>query len=813
MLLQHGFNELPSGKKKSVWWLAFGIVREPMVALLLGGASVYFFIGSPHDSILLLSSVLVIVLIALYQERRSTRALEALRDLSSPRALVVRDGKEQRISAREIVPGDLLLVKEGDRIAADCKVLESLNLEVDESLLTGESHPVAKRPDSDSLFSSTLVTSGHGKATVIATGTQTEVGKIGKSLELENDTKTRLQVEIYQLVRRFGALALFFSFTVVLAFGFTKGDWPQGILAGIAAAMSLLPEEFPVILTIFMALGAWRLSTRQVLVRQSAATENLGGVTVLCVDKTGTLTQNQMTLHQLQSLESSFVFQNQETPQLSPDLRLLLETAVLASQKDPFDPMEKALRRACPETSDVGSLAMEYPLTPRLFAITRVWGRDNQPYSVTMKGAPEAVVALCRMDSKMAASVRTKIQEMSSQGQRVLGVAQATWSEKTLPKEQEEFSFQFLGLLGFVDPLRPQVVESVQECREAGIRVMMITGDHIGTACKIAADIGLRFPERALVGADLEKMSEIELKQQVRDVSVFARMVPAQKLRIVNALKANGEVVGMTGDGVNDAPSLKWADVGIAMGGRGTDVAREAADLVILDDDFKSIVAAIGLGRRIFGNIRHAMSFIFAVHFPIAALTITPVLLGMPLILFPAHIVFMELIIDPACTLVFEAEEEDPRTMKRPPRDLNRPLFSYKDIFYSSLQGIAVFAVVFMLFIFSLKQGHSEAQGRTLAFITFVLANIGLIAANESVRSFLKNRYFWLVFVLALFSLIAVIGLSPLRAIFGLVVPSVDQVVLAVTAAFVATAMSFGFRKFGAFRRQQPTVKGVFGVF
>jgi len=792
LLTVHGFNQLPSSKGKSLWRLVFSVVSEPMVVLLLAGATIYFFIGAPEDSLLMLLSVFGIVSIAIYQERKSTRAVEALRDLSSPRALVIRDGQEQRIAAREVVPGDLVKVKEGDRIAADCRILEANNLETDESLLTGESHSVTKHTDAI-IYSSTLVTSGHGLALVVSTGIQTEVGKIGKSLEVEEESKTRLQQEIAQLVRRFGTLAVGFSAIVALAYGFSRGDWPQGILAGIAAAMSLLPEEFPVILTIFLALGAWRLSKKQVLVRQTAATENLGGVTVLCVDKTGTLTLNQMTVQQLRTPQATYQFPSDGTQNsLAEEFQQLLEYAVLASQINPFDPMEKALHRVNGRFHPNWILEKEYALAPDLLAMSRIWKKSEGSLVVATKGAPEAILSLCHLEKQADTEIRQQIEEMSSEGYRVLGVAKASFAEAAFPKSQREFQFQFLGLLGFIDPLRPQAAQAVQDCRSAGIHVMMITGDHAGTACKIAADIGLSSPKEFLTGAELETLSELELRKKVESVSVFARMVPAQKLRIVNALKANGEVVAMTGDGVNDAPSLKWADIGIAMGGRGTDVAREAADLVILDDDFKSIVGAIRLGRRIFENIRHAMSFVFATHFPIAGLTIVPVLLGMPLILFPSHIVFLELIIDPACTLIFEGRDEDPQAMKRPPRKLKRALFGYKDIFYSTLQGAAVFAVVFLLFFATVKMGYSDSHSRTMAFITFVFSIVGLIVANESLRASLRNVFFWAVFSLTLVALNIVVWIPALRRIFGLEVLSFGDLVIAVGAALVAFVLSVG---------------------
>lgn len=790
LLASQGYNELPASKKKSLWALALVIVREPMVLLLLAGAIIYFLLGEAQDSVLLLLSVGVIVGIAIYQEHRSTRALEALKDLSSPRALVLRDEKEQRVAARELVPGDLLIIKEGDRIAADCHVVEATNLEVDESLLSGESQPVPKQVGRDSLFSSTLVTSGYGAARIFATGIHTEVGKIGKSLEVEDDNKTRLQQEIALLVRRFGTLGLVFSFIVTLAYGFTRGDWPQGVLAGIAAAMSLLPEEFPVILTVFLALGAWRLSKKQVLVRQTAATENLGGVTVLCVDKTGTLTQNQMAVKHIRTPERSYSFQEDSAEEVPPEFQVLLEYAALASPKDPFDPMEKAILRVHGPHPD-WELQKEYPLTPNLLAMSRVWKPSSEEgLVIATKGAPETVLELCRLQGADATRVHRQIEEMSAAGYRVLGVARARAPEKKLPENQRDFLFQFVGLLGFMDPLRPGVVESVEDCIAASIRVIMITGDHPGTACKIAADIGLPSSQEFLTGADLEKMDELELQRKIKSVNVFARMVPVQKLRIVNALRASKEVVAMTGDGVNDAPSLKWADIGLAMGGRGTDVAREAADLVILDDDFTSIVAAIRLGRRIFANIRRAMSFIFAVHFPIAALAITPVLFGWPLFLFPAHIVFLELIIDPACTLIFEAEDEDAQTMTRPPRKLDQALFGYRDIFLSSVQGLMVFLVISALFVGALQGGLGEHRSRTLAFIAFVFSNMGLIVINEAALAFLKNKFFWIVFSGTVLLLIAILATPVLRQIYGFSVPHFTDVFLALLAAVGASLLS-----------------------
>lgn len=811
LLAKYGYNEIPAAQRQPLWRLALVIIKEPMILLLLTGAVIYFALGGLYDSLLLLASVLGIVTIAIYQERRSTRALEELRDLSSPRALVRRDGRDQRIAARLVVPGDLLLIKEGDRVAADCRLLETRNLQVDESLLTGESHAVSKRvllshetmtfPSPGALYSSTLVVGGSGLAQVVETGVRTEVGKIGKSLVSAPEEKTRLQQEVSVLVRQFGLLGIIFSIVVVLAYGFTREEWPQAILAGIAAAMSLLPEEFPVVLTIFLALGAWRLSKKQVLVRQPAATENLGAVTVLCVDKTGTLTMNEMSVQELRCTEGVYDFHRSLSEAPPASFNPLIEYATLASHEHPFDPMEKALFRVLNTIPSEqrgfarGSLEKEYSLQPGLMAMSCVW-RDSAGNRkvVAAKGAPEAIFELCRFDKAQKDGLVHQLNEMTQQGLRVIAVAKAKSMPQELPSSQRDFDFQFIGLIGLVDPMRPNVREAISECYSAGIRVIMITGDNPGTACKIGSDIGLHESQNYLTGQDVEGMSELELRQKIKSINVFARMVPAQKLRIVNALRESGEVVGMTGDGVNDAPSLKWADVGIAMGGRGTDVAREAADLVILDDDFSSLVAGVRLGRRIYQNIQRAMSYIFAVHVPIAALAISPTLLGLPLVLYPAHIVFLELIIDPSCTLIFEAEPEGSNTMKRPPRSLRQPMFGFRNILASCLNGVFVSVALFILFVFCLNVGFSEERSRTVVFVAFVLSNIGMIAINSSLKTLLSNRYFSLVSALAITSLAIVIATPTLRKVFGLAPVSFLDVGLSLTTAFVAWLLNLMFK-------------------
>lgn len=755
-LLQQGGNELPAQKKRSLLAIGFEVVREPMFLMLVAAGCLYLFMGEPADTLVLLGSILVVMTITIVQERRTERALSALRDLSSPRALVVRGGARRRIPGREVVRGDLVVLAEGDRVPADSLLRHGINVATDESLLTGESVPVRKTPsrtaavlnppggdDLPSVFSGTLVTAGQGIAEVVATGARSELGKIGKALEQVEPEPTPLQKETRRLVRTFALVGLTACATVVVAYAVTRGGsghaWKEGVLAGIAMAMSTVPEEFPVVLTVFLALGAWRISRSRVLTRRMPAVETLGAATVLCVDKTGTLTQNQMTLRRLAVSASSIDLASLSGP-LPEDLHDLLENAILASKRDPFDPMERALHAAgdrflkgSEHLHSDWSLAREYPLTPGMLAVSHVWdagGRDETV--VAAKGAPEAIADLCHLAPAKRESLVQQVAALASDGLRVLGVARGSARLAKLPDEHSDLKLEFVGLLGFEDPLRPTVPAAVAECLAAGVRIVMITGDYPVTAQSIARQAGLAHCENVITGTELGRMSDEELARRIEDVQVFARVVPAQKLRLVTALKANDEVVAMTGDGVNDAPALKAAHIAIAMGGRGTDVAREAASLVLLDDDFSSIVAAMRLGRRIFDNIKKAIAFILAVHVPIAGLSLLPAFIGgWPLLLLPVHIAFLELIIDPSCTLIFEAEDAEADIMRRPPRNPNERLFSRPTIALAVAQGLTVLAACVGVFLLS-RTGHAPDAARALTFATLVVAFLVIILVNRS---------------------------------------------------------------------------------
>ena len=752
-LRTEGYNELPSTRKSGILKIIFDVAKEPMFLLLVACGVIYLLLGDIGEAAMLLGFVFVVMGITIYQEGKTEKAIEALRDLSSPRALVIRDGIHKRIAGKEVVREDIIIIKEGDRIPADAVLLWSINLAADESLLTGESVPVRKmpcenidmnscRPGGDNLpflYSGSLVVQGQGIARVIAAGVNTEMGKIGKVLHEIESQQTLLQKETSRVVKFIFVVAMILCLIVVVVYGITRGDWLNGVLSGITLAMALLPEEFPVVLTIFLALGAWRLSKKHVLTRKAAAVEMLGAATVLCVDKTGTLTQNKMSIKKIFSDGRFLDVRMDNNFHLPEKFHELVEYGILASKKDPFDPMEKALEELGHNTLyntehlHNWPLVEEYPLSKEIMALSHIWENpDGNGYVVSAKGAPEAIADLCHLSTEKKQALAGHINEMASEGLRVLGVAKAFYRQQKLPSSQHDFDFQFVGLIGLADPVRETVPLAIEECSNAGIRVVMITGDYPVTAMNIAKQIGLKNQDQVITGGELEKMKPQELQKRIGSVNIFARVVPEQKLLIVNALKANGEIVAMTGDGVNDAPALKSSHIGVAMGERGTDVARESSDLVLLNDNFSSLVEAVRMGRRVFDNLKKAIAYIISVHTPIAGMSLLPVIFDWPIILYPVHIVFLELIIDPVCSIVFESEQEEADIMSRQPRDPKKSLFGKKLLILSAIQGLFSLLVVVVVFKIAMNRGQTEASSRTLAFITLVVSNVCLILTNRS---------------------------------------------------------------------------------
>jgi Ca2+-transporting ATPase len=796
-LAADGPNLLPGSAPKSSLAIVLEVLREPMFLMLLAAGGIYLLLGDRGQALFLLGFVFVVIGITLAQERKTQRALESLRDLSAPRALVLREGTAQRVSGRELVVGDVLVLREGDRIAADAQLVEG-RLAVNESLLTGEAVPVNKlaepalQPPAEpggeggaTLFASTVVTQGVGLAVAQATGDRTAVGRIGTALTGAEDAISGLQRASRGLIRNLTAVALLLAGALVLIQWLWNQQTPQAsLLSGIALAMAILPEEIPVILTVFLALGAWRLSKAKVLTRRMPAVEALGAITVLAVDKTGTLTQNRMEVAELAAGESAFTVGDEPMPAGFHDL---VEFAMLATPSDPFDPMEKAIQAfghaqlaGTEHVHDDLASQRQYDLASGMLAMTRVYAGVRPHYHrLAAKGAPEAVTDLCHLPQAEQVAIQGQVEAMAARGLRVLGVARGCWRAEeegaAWPDSQHDFDFDFLGLLGLLDPPRAEVPAAIAECRRARVRVLMMTGDHPATARAIAARVGLSERAEVLTGPEIAVLEEAALRERLRHTDVCARLVPEQKLRLVRALQSGGQVVAMTGDGVNDAPALKAADVGIAMGERGTDVAREAAALVLLDDSFASIANAIRGGRRIYDNVVKATRFTFAVHMPIIALALLPALLHWPVLLLPVHIVLLELLIDPACSVVFEAEPASTDIMERPPRPLAATPFTLGNIVYALVQGLGIATI--------LLGGHAllqhlyawpEPELRLVVFGALVLALFVLILANRDLRHpaliNLRADNPWLGWMFAAVSLLlaAVILVPALREVMGL---------------------------------------------
>lgn len=797
-LAEDGPNALPGDGGRSWLHIVRETVRDPMFSLLLAAAGLYLLLGELQESLSLALMVCVVIGLTLYQEGKTERAIQALRDLSSPRARVIRDGQAQTLAGRELVRGDLLLLAEGDRVAADAELLSAGELQVDESLLTGESVPVGKSAGGMlALHAGTLVVDGQGLARVTATGPRSQMGQIGHALQNVQAEESPLRRQTRTLVHRLAWLGLGLSVLLVVIQGLMRGDWLQALLAGIALAISMLPEEFTVVLTVLPALGAWRLSHQQVLTRRIAAIETLGATSVLCVDKTGTLTQNRMRVASLHAGGAELVLDGVPRSDLPEDFHELVEYAILASRIDPYDPMEQAFhvlgQAFLTQTEHLHarwSLVHEYALTPELRAMAHIWKGDAQDaHVVAAKGSPEAIVDLCHLDALRRDEVVAAADAMAARGLRVLGVARARHAGPPWPAGEHDFDFEFIGLLGLADPLREEIPQAVRECREAGIRVVMITGDYPVTARAIAGQAGLDAQE-VLSGDEMERLPDAELQQRLRTASICARITPAQKLRIVQALQATGAVVAMTGDGVNDAPALKAAHVGVAMGARGTDVAREAAAIVLVDDNFASIVRAVRQGRRIFGNLRKSMSYIMAVHVPIAGMALLPLLLGWPIVLFPMHIALLELAIDPACAMVFENEPADEDVMCQPPRDPAAPLFAGGTLVQAVLQGLGVLAAVLWVYLWGMQQ-LGEAQARSLAFSTLVLGNLALIVSNRAgprgllASLWVPNGMLWGVMAFTLGLLALALYLPPLTDVLHMVPLSAGLLGIALAGAGV----------------------------
>jgi len=828
-LARDGYNELPSAKKKNIFQIVRGVIQEPMLLLLIACGTLYLFLWDTQEAIILLSSIVFIIALSIYQENKTERAIEALKDLSSPRALVIRNGEQIRIPGREVVKDDIIILNEGDKVPADCVVLRSRSCSVDESLLTGESVPVRKsasekidythfRPGGDDqpfVFSWTMMVQGQCVVKVLSIGIQTEMGRIGKALGDIKTEKTTLQKEVKKIVTMAFIIAVALCLAIVIVYGSINQDWIQGLLSWLTLAMGVLPEEFPIVLTIFLAIGAWRMSKKNVLTRKMAAVETLWAATVLCSDKTWTITRNKMTVRKLYTDKKFFDIKDNEN--IPEHFHKLVEYGILASKKDPFDPMEKALitlwHNIDPEHIHDFTLIQEYPLTKDLLALSHVWKEKKWGHlTIASKWAPEAIIELCDMESKQKKEVMQQFESMAKEWLRVLGVAKATFHGEKLPKTQTDLKYEFIGLIWRIDPIRETVPQAIQECYRAWIRVIMITGDYPTTAQHIAKEIWLAHPEYVILWEELISLSEKELLKKIEKANILARVAPEEKLIIINLLKKQWHFVAMTWDWVNDAPALKAAHIGIAMGQRGTDVARESSAIVLLNDDFSSIVHGVRMGRKIFDNLKKAMIYIVSVHIPYAWMIVIPIFLWRPIILYPIHVVFMELIIDPACSIIFEGEREESNIMSRFPRDPKESLFGRRTLFFSVLQWLFVLFMTLVIYKTFIRLWQSEMITNTATFVTLVIGNLSLILVNRSrTHSIIhmlriKNAALFPILIWTIFCLIMIVYVPPIANIFHFTSMGISYFLLAI-AGWIFSVLRFEIVKLIARKKGMELLK------
>lgn len=796
---KYGMNELVIQEKPNMLKKFLGVFKEPMFLLLLIAATVYFLLGAPKDGAIMLVFVGFVASITFIQEWKTEKTMNALKDLTSPKVNTLRNGKNILIKSTELVPGDVVFLSEGERIPADCIVLEPSNFSVDESILTGESEYVMKVSTTQSekstdywkkdiLYAGTLCVFGKCTAIVKFTGINTEYGKIGKAISEAKDEPTPLQKKVSILVKNIAIAGVILCISVMLASYFYSFNILNSILSGISLAMAIIPEEFPVVLTVFLSMGAYRLAKNNTLMRKISAVETLGSATVLCVDKTGTITQNKMKVKSIYS--DGRIFNNEDLKNQE-----LSDLMVLSCEKDPYDPMEKAILEAANlsqlETLYKYNLSKKIAFDSKTKRMANIYIKDNK-YYVAVKGSAETVLGLCNLDKETMDEINIEIDKMASNGLRVLALADCT-SEKVY-EDLECYELTFKALVGLQDPPKEGVEEAIKLCKKAGIRVVMITGDYSKTAMAIGEEIGLKFTDKVIVGNEIDSLSENELCEVVKSCDVFSRVIPEQKMKIVKALKKNGEIVAMTGDGVNDAPALKSADIGIAMGQRGTEVAKEAAHMILMDDNFTTIVKSVKDGRRVYDNIRKAMVYILIIHIPIAAMAMFAPLFNLPPLLLPMHIMLLELIIDPTCSIVFEGEPAEANIMENPPRPPQEPLLTRNLTIKVVLQGVVMFLAAFMPFHYMIDLGISSEYARSFSLITFIVANVTLVLVNRSNTELLYHlikekgsKVRLIVNSMALIMVFAIVYIPILNGFFRTEKIGIYPLIFAIVLGFIST--------------------------
>lgn len=737
--VRHGKNKLYYKKKSGFLEALKSIAKEPMVILLFVAALIYFISGNIGDGLFLSVAILLVASISLYQDSRSRNALEKLKAFTQPHCKVIRNGEITEIENEELVVGDSLILEEGVIISADGIIVHSNDFSVNESILTGESLSVYKDVEKENhhVFSGTTVTSGLAIVTITAIGNATSLGKIGLSIADIQEEKTPLELQISNFVKKM-ALTGAIVFLIVWGINFIRSqDLLDSLLKALTLAMSILPEEIPVAFTAFMALGAWRLMKMGIVVKQMKTVETLGSATVICTDKTGTITENKMSLVKLFDLNSNKIIAPSKT--LSPSEKEVITLAMWASEPIPFDPMEIALHDAYKEfvahdERPNYKMIHEYPLGGKPPMMTHIFENKTRERIIAAKGAPEAFLEISTVTSTEKNLIQEAIDELGKKGYRLLGVAQAYFQPDEFPKQQQEFQFEFKGLVAFYDPPKKNIDKVLQDFHAAGIAVKIVTGDNATTTTAIAQQIGFKGYKKHISGDELMQLNDTELQQRVKETNVFTRMFPEAKLRIINALKSNNEIVAMTGDGINDGPALKAAHIGIAMGKKGTEIAKQAASLILVEDDLAKMVDAIAMGRKIYTNLKKAIQYIISIHIPIILIVFIPLALGwrFPNIFTPSHIILLELIMGPTCSIIYENEPMEKNTMIRKPRPFTSTFFNVKELFTSIIQGLVITVGALSIYQYAIYGGFNEATTRTMVFFVLITANLFLTLVNRS---------------------------------------------------------------------------------
>lgn len=792
----NGRNEIISNQNTFLN-IIIDLVKDPMLILLIVASIIYFITGNTADGFFMVAAIVIVTGISLYQESRSKKALEKLRSLTQPLCRVIRNRKLQTIAKEEVAVGDYIIIEEGVSVPADGTIIQSNDFTVNESILTGESLPVQKDDnDKKEVYQGTLVVSGLAICKVTSVGMNTALGKIGKTLESINKEDTPLQEQIGNFVKKM-AVAGIAVFLIVWAINFFQSrDLLASLLKALTLAMSILPEEIPVAFATFMALGAWRLMKLGVVIKNTSTVETLGSASIICLDKTGTITENRMQLTKVFSLSTGLISEAKNSLAEND----VITAAMWASEPIPFDPMEIALHEAYGKISlkdDRANFRMihEYPLGGKPPMMTHVFLNDTGTRIVAAKGAPEAMISVSDLTEAEKIQISNALKELASDGYRVLGVGVSTFDGDVFPKQQQELTFTFLGLVAFYDPPKANISEVFDSFYKAGIQIKIITGDNAATTSTIARQINFVGHEKSISGDDLMKFPDEALKEKVMEYSIFTRMFPEAKLRIVNALKANGHIVAMTGDGVNDGPALKAAHISIAMGKKGSEIAKEVSSIVLTDDNLARMVDAIAMGRKIYGNLKKAIQYIISIHIPIILTVFIPLVLGWayPAIFTPVHVIFLELIMGPTCSIIYENEPIEKNTMRQNPRPFTTTFFSLGELSVSVVQGLAITLGILFIYQYAFQNFNSELITRTMVFTTLITANIFLTLVNRSfyysivtTTILYKNSLVAGIITLTLTLTASFVFIKPLSTFFQLTALDANQILAATATGFIS---------------------------